>query len=82
VDSTLYNTPGYRPYRDAVYLNGARFLDELRSLVGDDVFFEFLKDYLAEKIYQIATSADFFRILRTHSEADWSNVVSRYFQNP
>jgi aminopeptidase N len=81
VDSTLYNTPGYRPYRDAVYLNGALFLDELRSRVGDDAFFSFLQDYLIQNTYQIATSADFFRILGTHSEADWSDLVSRYFQN-
>jgi hypothetical protein len=81
VDSTLYDTPGYRPYRDAIYLNGALFLDELRTLVGDDAFFEFLKDYLLQNTNKIATSADFFRILRTHSEADWGDLVSRYFQN-
>ncbi len=82
VDSTIYNTLGYRFYRDAVYLNGARFLDELRTLVGDDVFFAFIQDYLAKNTNRIATSADFFNALRGHSEADLSDLLSRYFQYP
>jgi hypothetical protein len=82
VDSTLYNTPGYRPYRDAVYLNGALFLDELRSRVGDEAFFAFLKDYLQQYSHRIATSADFFTTLRDHSDADWSDLLTRYFQYP
>lgn len=82
VDSTLYNTTGYRPYRDAVYLNGARFLDELRNRVGDDVFFVFLQDYLTKNINRIATSADFFNILSEHSDIDLSDLLSKYFQEP
>jgi aminopeptidase N len=80
VDSTIYNTAGYRPYRDAVYLNGANFLDELRALVGEEAFFSFLQDYLASNTGRLATADDFFASLREHSDADWSTLVDSYFQ--
>jgi hypothetical protein len=82
VNSTIYNTPGYRPYRDAVYLNGANFLDDLRTLVGDQAFQDFLRDYLIRNAGQIATSNNFFTILREHSQADWEPLMSQYFESP
>jgi aminopeptidase N len=47
VDGSIYNPEGYRAYRDAVYLNGATFLEELRQQVGEAAFFAFLQDYTA-----------------------------------
>jgi len=81
VDGSIYNTTGYRPYRDAVYLNGALFLDELRGLVGDEDFFDFLSDYVGRKTNQLATADDFFAILRLHTDADWSELSAKYFEN-
>ncbi len=81
VDSTIYNTPGYRPYRDAVYLNGALFLDELRALVGEAAFYSFLRDYTARNTGKLAVGDDFFTILREHSAADWSALLVKYFDN-
>jgi len=81
VDSTLYNTPGYRPYRDAVYLNGALFIRELRDRVGDEAFLEFLKDYAAHNSYQLATAVDFFGILEQHTEASWVDLLTKYFES-
>jgi hypothetical protein len=81
VDSTIYNTPGYRPYRDAVYLNGAMFLDALRELVGEGAFFNFLRDYTARSTGRLATADGFFAILREHSDADWSALLEEYFDN-
>ncbi len=82
IDSSIYNTTGYRPYRDAIYLNGANFLDELRTLIGDRAFLEFLRDYLADNTGKIASRQDFFNILREHTDADWQPLVSQYFSNP
>ena len=65
VDIPVYQGGGFRPYTNAVYFKGAHFLDDLRSLIGDDTFFAFLQDYLNQENGKIATSADFFRILRT-----------------
>jgi len=80
-DIPVYDGQGFRPYTNAVYFRGAHFLDDLRSRIGDEAFFAFLQDYLAQENGRIATSADFFRILREHTSADISDLISQYFQN-
>jgi len=80
VNSTIYNTAGYRDYRDAIYLQGAIFLNDLRNLIGDDAFFAFLKDYASTFTNQIATGNDFFRILAGHTDADFTPLLTTYFE--
>jgi len=86
VDDSIYNpqheAQAYRAYRDAVYLNGAMFLEDLRGLMGDEAFFAFLKDYAARYRGQIASGADFFKVLRAHSSADLTPLLKKYFANP
>ena len=82
VDLSIYAAGGYRPYRDAVYLNGMKFLLDLRTLVGEEVFADFLQDYVARNTQKIATADDFFAILREHSDADWSLLKTKYFEYP
>ena len=82
VDGSIYNPAGYRPYRDAVYLNGALFLEALRKQVGDEAFFAFIKDYVAQMSGKIATRQDFFRILGEHTTNDLSPLLKVYFQAP
>jgi hypothetical protein len=81
VDGTIYNTAGYRPYRDAVYLNGALFLEALRQKIGDEVFFAFLKDYATQYAHRIATGSDFFNVLKQHTNQDLTSLISQYFQS-
>jgi hypothetical protein len=80
VDSSIYNPEGYRSYRDAVYLNGALFLEELRSQIGDTAFFLFFSDYTSQLKGTISTADQFFSILETHTQEDLSELVSKYFQ--
>ncbi|MBL7161097.1 MAG: M1 family metallopeptidase [Anaerolineales bacterium] len=80
VNSTIYNASGYREYRDAVYLQGAIFINDLRNLIGDEAFFAFLKDYASTYANQIATGNDFFRILAGHTDADFTPLLTTYFQ--
>jgi hypothetical protein len=79
VDGSVYNPQGFRPYRDAIYLNGALFLEDLRALTGDQAFFAFLKDYANTYAHRIATAADFFAVLEKHSQADLSPLFQKYF---
>ena len=81
MDTQVYDGGGQRPYWDKVYLTGARFLDELRKRVGDEIFFAFLKDYYAQYAGKRATGADFFRVLREHTSADLSDLMTKYFKN-
>jgi len=82
VDLNIYDAGGYRPYRDAVYLNGMKFLLELRDLVGKDAFETFLQDYVDRNTNEIATSEDFFTILGKHTNTDLSLLKANYFQYP
>ena len=81
IDISIYNAQGFIPYTNTVYLHGAHFLDDLRTRIGDGTFFAFLQDYLKQENGKITTSADFFRILRTHTQVDFSDLIKQYFQN-
>ena len=81
VDTQIYNGGGQRPYWDKTYLTGARFIEALREKVGDEIFFAFLKDYYTQFVGKRATTADFFRVFREHSNADISDLMAQYFQN-
>jgi hypothetical protein len=69
----------YRSYRDAVYLNGAVFLEELRQQIGEAAFFAFLQDYAAQYTHKVATGPDFFNLLRRHTSIDLGTLISKYF---
>jgi hypothetical protein len=80
VDTQVYDGGGQRPYWDKVYLTGARFFEDLRERVGDEIFFAFLKDYYTQYAGRRATAVDFFRVFREHSAADISDLMAKYFQ--
>ena len=80
VDGSIYDYPTFRSYVNAVYLNGAEFLDALRTRVGDDVYFAFLKDYASRYAHKHVTADDFFATLRLHSNTNFSDIIQEYFQ--
>ncbi|MBI5842932.1 MAG: M1 family metallopeptidase [Chloroflexi bacterium] len=80
-DIPIYDGQGFRPYTNAAYFRGAHFLEDLRARIGDEVFFAFLQDYLAQRRGRIVTANDFFRILSTHTTIDYSDIIRQYFQN-
>ncbi len=82
VDTQIYYGESQRLYWNKVYLNGAHFQQDLRTRIGDEAFFGFLQDYLVQMRGKIATTDDFFRILRQHTSADFSDLITQYFQNP
>ena len=79
VNDTIYEYSEYRPYVNAVYLQGVRFLDALRSQVGDAVMFDFLHEYARTYRYQQVNSEDFFNLLESISENKFQSVLDRYF---
>jgi len=81
VDTSIYDGGGQRPYWDKVYLTGARFFEDLRKQVGDEIFFKFLKDYYTQYVGKRATGADFFRVFHENTAADITDLMVKYFQN-
>jgi hypothetical protein len=82
IDQTIYLEGGVPEYFDLVYRLGAWFLQDLRETIGDEAFFAFLKDYLQQNRYSIATESDFIRILRQHTDVDLTPVLEEYFTQP
>jgi aminopeptidase N len=80
VDATIYDFNTFYSYRNSVYLNGAKFINDLRSLMGDQAFFAFLRDYARQYQYKLATSEDLFTLLREHTSKDLDGLLAEYFQ--
>lgn len=60
VASSVYEMDSLRSYINAVYLQGARFLYELRTTTGDEYFIETIRNYVNKHTDQTATGGDFF----------------------
>ncbi|HQV93730.1 MAG TPA: M1 family metallopeptidase [Anaerolineales bacterium] len=80
VDSTVYEAPTFRAYVNASYLNGANFMEALNIRMGDDAFFQFLRDYASRYGRGRATAYDFFAVARQNTTADISDLVRAYFR--
>jgi aminopeptidase N len=81
VDTSIYDGGGQRPYWDKVYLTGARFFEDLREKVGDEIFFAFLRDYYTQHAGGYASGADFFRVFHQNTAADITDLLTQYFKN-
>ena len=81
MDIPVYAGTGFQPYTNATYFVGAHFLEDLRTRIGEEGFFAFLGDYAMQLDGKIATPQDFFAILRQHTNADISDLVTLYFTN-
>ena len=81
VDSTIYDSNEFKVYKDAVYLRGALFLEDLKELIGEEAFNAFLVDYLEHYTYQQATANDFFALLDSYTDADLSGLLNEYFSS-
>lgn len=79
-DITTYSE--FRPYVDAVYLQGTKFLDAARREMGDEAFLAFFRDYAAHYTGRIATTTGALELLQSHSTKDLSALVQEYFDLP
>ncbi len=82
IDLSVYDYKGYEAYRNAVYLNGAKFLQQVRDTMGDDLFFASLSEYHQEFNKKIANENDLIGILQKNSPEDLSVVFSSFLKNP
>lgn len=80
INRSLYDYPDYSSYRNAVYLNGALFFEELRTAMGDDAFLAFLKDYTMKYQDKVSTSKEFLTLLSSHATKDLSPVLDQFLQ--
>lgn len=83
LDRSIYAFESTVTYIPHIYGQGARFMAELRALVGDQSFFAFLRAYRDYGEGRVVTASDFFAVLRAYTSADLGPIVARYFStNP
>jgi len=69
---------GPRPYINAVYLQGARMLHEMRLTLGDGAFFVWLQRYASQMHGAIAEPGDLWRALEPGQYAATYPIRQRY----
>lgn len=67
------------PRREAVYINGAFFLNQLREEMGDENFFEFLSTYQETYRFQIATPEEYFNLAEEAAGEDLDALLMNWF---
>jgi hypothetical protein len=80
IDLPVYSYNGFTAYRNAVYLDGALFLEQVRQIMGDEAFFASLKEYHQAYAQKIAKGSDLLRIFEKNSTQDLTPAISAYFQ--
>ncbi len=82
LDRSIYDFTDTASYIDQLYAQGARFMKDLRALMGDPDFFAFVKAYREANEGRIATRDDFFAAVRAHTGADLTPLLDTYFPEP
>jgi aminopeptidase N len=81
VDSTVYDYGVWRPYINAVYFRGAQMLHAIRLALGDEIFFEWLADYVNQTRGTITTPRVFWDALPPSAYEATHHVRTRYMRN-
>lgn len=81
INKPIYDYQGFIPYRDATYLRGAIFLQKLRNDIGDQVFFEILKEYAISEEDKISSEAIFLQIVKEFSGIDPLENYPEFLRN-
>lgn len=83
IDGSIYDYQGiqdqYLAYRDATYLQGAKFLVRLRDSLGEEAFYAFLQEYLTRYAGGIASGQDFFNTLENYTELEKLDWLGEFF---
>jgi aminopeptidase N len=65
-------------YETTVYAKAALFFDALRRLVGDDMYYAILREYLRRYRFQIAAPQDLFALIQEISGSDPTPLVNEW----
>jgi hypothetical protein len=82
IDGSIYDFSSQSSYMSAVYRRGALFLGDLRQLMGNDRFDQFLRDYAQKQSHSFSKGTDFFFVLSQHTDRDLSPLLDEYFARP
>jgi len=79
LNRSIYAFEDTPSYINDIYGLGARFIADVRQLLGDAAFFEFLKAYHQAGDGRLVTQADFLRVLQQFTDANLDPLLATYF---
>jgi len=83
IDRSIYDfqeyTNQYLSYRNATYLQGAKFMAALKNEMGAEQLYDFLREYAKRYQDQIVTSEDFFVLLGEYLDVGNLVWLGEYF---
>ena len=79
LNRTVYDMNNRQEMLQNTYRIGARFLDELRTEMGNNKFRSFTRELFRRGIFQIMDGTAFFKTLRSHTTEYPEEIISRYF---
>ena len=82
VDSSVYDFETGRDYINAVYLRGTHLLDDLRAVLGTDIFFDWLRRYAQMGQNRVVTPDVFWSLLTPDQLAATQRIRARYLSGP
>lgn len=80
INQAIYEYQGFVPYRNATYLQGAKFLQSLRNELGDEKFFDFIGEYATSQNDKITSQTHFFNLLKKYTDLDIFNSSTFFFK--
>jgi hypothetical protein len=72
-------TDQYLAYRNATYLQGAKFMNSLRNLMGNEDFIDFIQVYAEEQRDQVSSEMAFFSTLERYIDVDDQEWLREFF---
>jgi hypothetical protein len=81
INKPIYDYTGFIPYRNATYLQGAKFLENLRKDIGDSSFFELIKEYATSQQNEISSEEYFLQLIENYSGQNPITTYPEFFQN-
>ncbi len=80
VNSTVYEFANVRDYINAVYLEGVHMFDEMREMLGTDVFFDWLRRYAQAGDNRIVTPDVFWSLLTPEQLQQIAPIRAHYLR--
>lgn len=75
------NANSHEVYSGDIYMKGACLMHSLRFMLGDEVFFKMLKEFITDSTYtyqNLATTDDFINLVKKYSNVDYSAYLNDF----
>jgi len=76
---SIYDFPDSQTYIHQLYRRGVLFFDDLRTAMGPDAFYAFLRDLRQGGENRLVTTDEFFKVLQRHGGSQYDGWIAKYF---